>query len=160
VGSALATGDASLAPAPALGGSVELLAVGLFASALAAVRDELVLRGFVLRATRGLLPTWVCLVVCGAAAAAARFGVEGGSLVALAAEALRGIALGALWTRDRGAWMAFGANASWMWTLGSLTHGGLLDVRFVVAPDATPAALGVLTIVTLAACASFRRRRA
>src|SRR5208283_215789 len=143
VASSLATRGASVVSSASLGASIELLGVGLFASTLAAVRDELLLRGFVLRATRGLLPTWVCLLVCGAAAAAARFGVDGGSPVSLAVEGLRGIALGAFWVGDRGAWTAFAANASWMWTLGSLAHGGLFDVRFVVEPDQTVAALAV-----------------
>jgi hypothetical protein len=158
VGSALATRAASIGPTASIGPSIGLLGVGLCAATLTAVRDELLLRGVVLRATRGLLPTWASLLVCGAAAAAARFGVDGTSPVSLAAEALRGIALGALWTRDRGAWMAFAANASWMWTLGAVTHGGLFDLRFLVEPDEATTALVVLAAFAFAAWASIRRR--
>ncbi len=111
---------------PALG----LLAVGLIVSVLAAVRDELLLRGVVLRATNGPLPTWAAVGVCGAAAAAARFGVEGAVGLALAGEAIKGIVLGGLWVRDRGAWMAVAANTAWTWAMGSVVGGGLLDIRF------------------------------
>jgi Type II CAAX prenyl endopeptidase Rce1-like len=110
--------------------SVGLLAVGLVVSVLGAVRDELLLRGIVLRATRGVLPIWAALLVCGAAAAAARFGVEGAIGLVLAGEAIKGAALGAIWVKDRGAWMAVAANTAWTWTIGSVVGGGLLDVRF------------------------------
>jgi hypothetical protein len=138
---AMATGGAATAKSqPAVG----LLAVGLVIAALSAVRDELLLRGFVLRATRALLPAWAALLACGAAAAAARFGVEGTVGLSLAVEALRGIVLGAIWMRDRGAWMAVGANTAWTWGLGSIVRGGLLDVRFATEPDAGLPALVVL----------------
>lgn len=110
--------------------SVPLLAVGLVVSLLAAVRDELLLRGLVLRATRGPLPTWAALLVCGAAAAAARYGVEGALGLVLAGEAIKGAALGAVWVKDRGAWMAVAANTAWTWAIGPVVGGGLLDVRF------------------------------
>lgn len=127
VGIALAAHVASLAGHSP---SVPLLAVGLVVSLLAAVRDELLLRGLVLRVVRGSLPTWGALVVCGAAAAAARYGVEGALSLVLAAEAVKGVALGAIWVKDRGAWMAVAANTAWTWTVGSVVGGGLLDVRF------------------------------
>jgi hypothetical protein len=137
--------------------SLEMLGVGLVAALLAAVRDELILRGFVLRATRGLAPPWVSLLACGMAAAAARFGVDGASGTALTAEALRGVALAALWIHDRGAWMAWAANASWTWTFGSLLHGGLVDIRFVADADDAASTLVVLTIAALSAAAPRRR---
>jgi hypothetical protein len=127
VGVALLAHAASLVSSPP---SVGLLAVGLVVSVLGAVRDELLLRGVVLRATRRLLPTWAALLVCGAAATAARFGVEGAMGVVLAVEAIKGVALGAIWVKDRGAWMAVAANTAWTWTIGSVVGGGLLDVRF------------------------------
>jgi hypothetical protein len=127
VGVALLAHRASAVSSPPAFG---LLAVGLVVSVLGAVRDELLLRGVVLRATRGVLPTWAALVVCGAAAAAARFGVEGAMGVVLAGEAIKGAALGAIWVKDRGAWMAVAANTAWTWTIGSVVGGGLLDVRF------------------------------
>jgi hypothetical protein len=134
--------------------SLEVVAVGLVAAGFGAVRDELVLRGVVLRATRGLLPEWASLLVCGAAAASARFGIDGSLTPSIAAEGLRGVALGALWTRDRGAWLAWGANASWMWTLGSLTRGGLVDLRLATEPDGTATAIAVLGAIAAAALAA------
>ncbi|MGA7119930.1 MAG: hypothetical protein WBY94_07535, partial [Polyangiaceae bacterium] len=79
--------------------------------------------------------------------------------LALTAEALRGIALASLWVRDRGAWMAVAANASWMWTLGSLAHGGLFDVRFVVEPDDAATAVAILAGFAIAGWVSIRRRK-
>jgi hypothetical protein len=146
--------------AAALGGSapsIELLAVGLMTSVLAAVRDELLLRGVVLRSTRGLMPTWASLAVCGAAAAAARFGADGVFTVSIAADTVRGIALGALWVRDRGAWMASAANASWLWTLGPIAHGGLVDMRFATEPNDGRIALAVLAVCALVAGLARRR---
>jgi hypothetical protein len=139
-------GAAMASPSPAIGS----LAVGLIVSTLAAVRDELFLRGIVLRATRGLLPGWAALAACGLAAAAARFGVDGTVGLATLAEAFRGMALGSLWVRDRGAWMAVGANAAWTWGLHSVVHGGLLDVRFVTEADA-----GIPAVVLLALSAAL-----
>jgi hypothetical protein len=140
--------------------SLGLLGVGLLISMLTAVRDELILRGVVLRTTRGLAPRWVSLLVCGMVAAAARFGVDAGvGGLPLSAEALRGVALAALWVHDRGVWMAWAANAAWMWTLGSVAHGGLLDTRFSTEPDATVSTIVVLSIVALAAAVPRRRPR-
>lgn len=131
--------------------TVGLLAVGFVVAVLSAVRDELFLRGVVLRATRGLLATPVALAACGAAAAAARFGVDGTIGLVLLVEALRGIALGAIWVKDRGAWMAVGANASWLWCLGSVVRGGLIDVRFATEADAGTPALVVAAAGAVAA---------
>jgi hypothetical protein len=134
------------------------LAVGLGAAMLAAVRDELLLRGVVLRATRGLLPGWAALVACGAAAAAARLGIDGAFSVAMAAEALRAVALAGLWMRDRGAWMAWGANTAWTWTLDSVARGGALDVRFAAEPDSLGGTLAVLALAVAFATTSIGRR--
>jgi len=127
--------------------SVSALAVGLLLGALSAVRDELLLRGFVLRVTRGLFGTPIAIVVCGVAAAAARLGVDGVVTLAIVAEGLRGTALGTIWIRDRGAWMAIAANAAWTWTAGPLTHGGLFDLRFVREPDTSAPAILVLAVI-------------
>jgi hypothetical protein len=132
--------------------SLGVLVVGLFVAALGAVRDELLLRGVVVRATR-LLPVGVTLVACGLAAAAARFGADGRVDGALAIEGLRGAVFGALWVRDRGAWMACAANAVWTWTMGPVTSGGLLDVRFAVARGAGPASIAVVAAVAAVAAA-------
>jgi hypothetical protein len=131
--------------------TVSSLLVGLMVGTLGAVRDELLLRGFVLRATRGLLGTPAAVLVCGGAAAAARFGIDGVITLAILAEALRAVALGALWVRDRGAWMAVAASAAWAWAAGPIVHGGLFDVRFRTEVDASIPALGVLAVAAAAA---------
>jgi hypothetical protein len=130
--------------------AVATLALGLGLAALGAVRDELLLRGMVLRATRSL-PAWVGLLVCGAAAAAARFGLDGAPTLAMAADAARGVAFGALWRRDRGAWMPWGANTAWAWAAGPGSHGGLVDVRFAAEPVADAPTLALLGTAALAA---------
>jgi hypothetical protein len=140
---ALATGRAAMAGWRPSGG---LLAVGLVVAILESVRDELFLRGVVLRATRGMWPAWAALVACGAAAGAARFGLDGAIGLGLLVESLRGVALGALWVKDRGAWMAVAANATWKWGLGSVIGGGLVDIRF-----ATSATAGMPALVAVAA---------
>jgi hypothetical protein len=127
------------------------LLVGLVVAGLGAVRDELLLRGVVIRATR-LLPVGATLVACGLAAAAARFGLDGGFSPALIPEALRGTALGALWVRDRGAWMACAANAAWTWTMGPVFGGNLLDVRFASEATSGACSIAVLGVATVAAC--------
>jgi hypothetical protein len=153
--SALATHTASMVPSMPSAG---LLAVGLFAASLSAVRDELLLRGVVLRTTRGLLPTWAALLACGAAAAAARVGVEDGlTPVVIVGVALRGIALAGIWVRDRGVWAAWAANTAWIWTFDSLAHGGLVDVTLGAPPDGAPTSIAVLTIAAVVAFASRRR---
>jgi hypothetical protein len=154
---ALATKVAVRQPgAPAVGA----LVIGLLIAGLAAVRDELLLRGVVLGATRGLLPGWAALASCGAAAAAARFGAFGAeSGPVLAVEALRGVALASLWMRDRGAWMACAANACWTWALDSVVRGGLISVRFVVEPNASVPALAVLSLAASGASAWALRSR-
>jgi len=83
------------------------------------------------------------------------FGVLG---LGLLVEAMRGIALGGLWLADRGAWMAVGASAAWSWTLGALVRGGLVDVRFAAAGDASAAALIVAGAAAVAAVLWARRR--
>lgn len=152
---ALAAHGATIARAqPAVGA----LVLGLLVAALSAVRDELFLRGAILRMARGLLPAWVALLACGAAEAAARFGTGDGGGLALLVDALRGIALGAVWTRDRGAWMACAANAAWAWTLGSVTRGAAFDIRFATEPEAGLPALAVTAAAALAAAVWALRR--
>ena len=139
---------------------VGALALGLGAAMLAAVRDELLLRGAVLRATRGVLPSWAALLVCGAAAAAARLGIDGSFSLAIATDGLKAVALASLWVRDRGAWMAWGANTAWTWTLGAVARGGVVDVRFVAEPDTLASTMAVLAATCAVAGASIARRSA
>jgi len=94
------------------------------------------------------MPRVTVLLVCGAVGAAARWGVEGGGTTPMIAEAFRAVVLGAIWMRDRGAWMACAANATWTWSLGSIVRGGLIDVRFGIEPES-----GMPTLVVLGAAA-------
>ena len=168
LGAALGGGVAAVVVVTALvGGSAQiaersfgpgLLGIGLVVSLLTAARDELLLRGVVLRVTRGLLPWWASLLACGALAAAARYGLDGALGPGLLVEALKGAALGGVWLVDRGAWMAVGASAAWSWTLGSLVRGGLVDVRFARESDASPAALLVVAAAAIGAWLWVGRR--
>jgi len=117
---ALAMHAASFAGASPAGGP---LALGALVAALTAVRDELVLRGVVLRSMGGLLGAPLAVLLCGGVAAAARLGLDGSITLGVAAEAFRGVALAALWMYGRGAWMAFGANSAWTFVLGSALRG-------------------------------------
>ena len=123
---AVTAGRASFAAVtPAWGG----LLIGALSAVLAAVRDELLLRGMVLKVARSLGGFGASVALCGAAGAAARLGADHVTAVAVLVEALRGAALGAVWMRDRGAWMAVGASTAWVWVLDAATGGALLDVR-------------------------------
>lgn len=150
----LAMRQASISPAaPALGS----LLLGVLVAVLGAVRDELLLRGMVLRIGRPLLGTPVALLVCAAAAAAVRSGAADATALAIAVEGIRGLALSLLWIRDRGAWMAIAANSAWTWGLDSVTRGDLFDVRFHAEPASSVQALAVLVGVTAAAAWWVRR---
>jgi hypothetical protein len=150
---AIATRAAFVAPALAApaGLSATPLLVGLVVAALGAVRDELLLRGVVLGASR-LLPVTVALLACGGAAAAVRLGTDGVVTSALAADALRGVALGGVWVRDRGAWMACAANTAWTWTMTFLLRGGGMDLRFV-SPSGADGGTGLVVLAVVAVAA-------
>ncbi|WP_394839534.1 hypothetical protein LVJ94_21860 [Pendulispora rubella] len=129
VGSALLTRAASFHGAAHVG--VLPLVNGLIVSVLLAVRDELILRGMVLRALDGAVPRAVELVVCGLVAAAAVWGSKEGAAPALeiVAAGVFGAGFAVLWKMDRGAWMAWGANATFHYVMTTLTHGAVFDVR-------------------------------
>jgi hypothetical protein len=110
------------------------LGVGLFSAALAAARDELLLRGIPLRAFRHVGPTSLLLLVAGGAAAAAEYGLlastaEGIPAAQLVIAGLSGIVFASLWIRDRGGWLAFGAHTAWTLATGAMIGGGILDLR-------------------------------
>jgi len=149
------------------------LAVGLMSGSLLAARDELLLRGVVIRAFRHACPPIVILAICGGAAAAAEYG----SLVAisevsaprLAVAALLGVAFAALWLRDRGAWLAFGAHTGWSLATGAAIGGGVLDLRSSSTawgganaglPASLAAAAALLPLAALAVAGSRRRQKA
>jgi hypothetical protein len=107
--------------------------IGLFTAALCAARDELLLRGIPLRAFRHACPTVGLLLVCGGAGAAAEYGVlaAAGDVhgVRVLVAGLLGVVFAALWIKDRGGWVAFGAHTAWTVATGGLIRGGLFDLR-------------------------------
>jgi hypothetical protein len=120
--------------------TLSMLTLGLLIAGLTAMRDELLLRGVVLRALEQSAPAGVGLVVCGLAGAAATVGTAlaaaGDSVVLPWHESLiaglMSVCFALLWKRDRGAWQAWGAHAAWLWITGPVAHGGLIDLRWKV----------------------------
>ena len=154
LGAALALRRATIAE---VSFSVSTLFVGAVVTGFAAARDELLLRGLVLRALGPRASVGVRLAVCAAAGVAARFGADAAATPwSLAVAGLLAVGFSALWIADRGAWLAWGANAAFSLVLGPLAQGAVLDVRATGAPlDAGPLGLAVA-----AAFAAFSVRRA
>lgn len=133
----LATRAASFAPfAPAAAS----LLLGCVTAILHAVREEMLFRGLVLRVLPPATPALLALFVCGLAGACGEIGDAlasplGFTLLDGSARATlsfgEGVLFAALWQRDRGAWMAVAAHATWRMAMGPLVSGGLLDLRFV-----------------------------
>jgi len=140
------------------------LAFAVARAAALAVRDELLFRGlpFAAASRAGIPPVWArafgalaggaaVLLVPGAGPAAVLLGVSSGLLFAT------------LWERDGGAWMAVGAHTGWRLLVGSLLHGGLMDLDWhhgELAVGATASGGPAwLAIGTLAAAAVAIRRR-
>lgn len=161
----LATGGAKQTPAAP--SSLTLL-FGLLVAAATAARDELLLRGFPLRVMARVRTAFgprgeaAALAVVVAVGAAAAFGA-GGSPREAVLGAIEAAALGALWMRDRGAWMAFGANAAFQYATKSLVKGGAVSLEstgpldFTLAPPSL-AVLGILAAIVSAAALLPRRR--
>jgi hypothetical protein len=127
------------------------LAIGFIVAALTAVRDELMLRGFVLRALAGWPLWWALLIACGLAGASAQLGAQGTTAIEVAAAGISGVASGAIWQKDRGAWMAVGARTAWLFASGAIIRGGLLDLRFANTAWGNASMIVASTIIALAA---------
>jgi membrane protease YdiL (CAAX protease family) len=142
------------------------LATGLVVTLLAAVRDELLVRGVVLRLYGRLEPRLDAQIACALAAAAAAIAEPGVAPSHVAVAALGGFLLAAIWQRDRGAWMALGANAAWSWGTGTVVRGGIVDLRGGSlgwwsadgAIGGAPVAVVVLTAIAVAVVADAKRR--
>ena len=92
------------------------LLVATVDAAVVSVRDEMLLRGVVLRVA-GKRPRAFALVATALASVAWRLGAQGGAGVPLAdllAEAVAGAWFGALWLRHRGGAVAWGAHTAWL----------------------------------------------
>ena len=134
------------------------LIIGLLVSACAAVRDELMLRGLVLRALGPTAKLPVQLLVCGLAGAAFRFGTQADATPAAIVFAFASsIAFACLWLRDRGAWLAAGANAAFTFVTGPVAQGTILDVRSKTTLDGTIVAL-VCGVFFAGSAISYARR--
>jgi membrane protease YdiL (CAAX protease family) len=130
------------------------------------VRDELLLRGLVLRVASGPA-RWPSLVACGLASVAAALGrsPRGLSAPALIATAVGGVLFGAVWLRERGAWGAVFAHAAWLWATATLARGALVDVRAASTPWASGeggiesgwAAVVTLSLLAIVALVAWRR---
>lgn len=154
LGAALALRHATIAD---VGLSISTLFVGAVVTAFAAARDELLLRGLVLRALGPRASVGLRLAVCAAAGVAYRFGTDPAATPwSLGVAALLAVGFSGLWIADRGAWLAWGANAAFSLVLGPLAQGAVLDVRAVGASlDGGP-----LGLVVAAGFAAFSVRRA
>lgn len=144
------------------------LGVGLLVACFSAARDELLLRGLVIRVLAGWSRGAPVIAAC-ALAAGARVWFSGDATPqSVIVSGAAGAALGCVWLVDRGAWMAVGANAAWTFFSGSLSHGALLDVRGGLEPwgggalgvsGGRTSALGMGVIAAIAVAWWRRRRR-
>jgi hypothetical protein len=145
---------------------VAALGTGFLVALLVGVRDELLLRGVVLRLFGPLTRRLDAQIGCAIAAAAASFAEPGIAPSRVAVAALGGFLLAAVWQRDRGAWMALGANAAWSWGTGTVLRGGLVDLRGGAAAwwsadgalGGSPVAVVVLAAIACAVVADAKRR--
>lgn len=133
--------------------SIGVLALGLGMAAVEAVRDELLLRGLVLRVTEGILPNGAGIAACAVAGACARFGADGHVTAALLFDGLRAGALAALWIRDRGAWLAVGANTGFAWTAATLAWAGVIGAQSPRPVVESGPAIAIVTAAFLVASA-------
>jgi membrane protease YdiL (CAAX protease family) len=136
---ALAAGVAAMGLSRALGwfhvesttGPSAALAFAVARAAAVSVRDELLFRGVPLVAmARAGVPARIARAFSALVSGAALVLVPGVTPAALALAVVSGWLFAALWDRDRGAWAAVGAHAAWVLLLGSVTHGGVLDLAW------------------------------
>lgn len=111
-------------------GSFEVasLLTGLLVAALSAVRDELLLRGIVLRALQSFTRGPLLVAACAAAAVARVWFAEGTTPESAIVSGAAAAALACIWLVDRGAWMAVGANAAFLFCANTMMRGPI-DVR-------------------------------
>ncbi len=139
--------------------SIVALLVAAAVSTAAAVRDELVLRGILLRAAgfgsgaRFRRPSWPSAVPFLAAAGLAAALSEPTLGLDAAFRFASGVAFASVWQLDRGAFMACSANAVLRFATGTLVSGGAVDLR--VAPGAFAGSSGILSSVAAVALASL-----
>lgn len=140
--------------------TIPAAALGLLTAGLTAMRDELLLRGIVIRAFKHLLPLPILFLVCGLAGAAARMGDPDASKIEIVSSAALGVIFASAWIADRGAWLAWGAHATWTWIVSTLARGVILDAKSPSGGglDGDVVVVGVL-VVTAIATARFSATR-
>ncbi len=112
--------------------SVELsvLALGLLGAVLQAWRDELLHHGVVLRVLRDTpVSPAVRVLACGVTSAGAALGRSDATPRTMFVALLLGVVSGALWVRDRGAWLPCAARTATTFTATTLLAGGLVQAR-------------------------------
>lgn len=108
------------------------IGIGLVSAILIALRDELLFHGLVLRIVRDVGSPLLRALACGLTSAGASLGEPSASGGEAAARFVFGTLLGALWLRDRGAWLPVSAHAVFLFVTGPLFHGGLVEVDLAV----------------------------
>jgi hypothetical protein len=106
------------------------LGLGLAAPLAFAARDELLYRGLPLLLMRGRIPDRYALPFCALLGAAPLALKPGASLIGVVLAASSGAFFAILWRIGRGAWVAWGAHAGWLFMAGAGIHGALLDAWF------------------------------
>lgn len=90
------------------------LLTGFAVAAFTAARDELLLRGIVIRTMQSFTRGWPVLVACAAAAIARGWFDESMTPQSALVTGIGAVALACIWLVDRGAWMAVGAHAAFL----------------------------------------------
>jgi hypothetical protein len=132
-------------------GAVSFVVTSIITAGLVAMRDELVLHGVTLRALDKAAPALLRVLACGVMSAAAGFG-EGLPVRGVLARGLFGAIAGALWVRDRGAWLPWGASTAWLVTTDLFLHGGVYEAHASAstwAGDAAGPLAGSAAVVAL-----------
>jgi hypothetical protein len=114
-----------------------MIVIGVITAGLHAWRDELLLHGIVLRALglfdlddeSGRPHDLFRVMACGATSAGAALGRSDASARTVVVAALLGILFGALWVRDRGAWMPWAAHTAFRFLTDTLLAGGIVQMR-------------------------------
>jgi hypothetical protein len=136
---ALAAGIATIGVAAALRwfhveatlGPSTALAFAVARAAAVSVRDELLFRGIPLAAAaRAGVPAPIARGFSALVSGASLVLVPGVTPAALALAVASGWLFASLWEKDRGAWAAVGAPAAWVLLLGSVLHGGVVDLAW------------------------------
>lgn len=173
-GAAMGAGAAiaTLALATALAGarvktgsiSVTEILFGAVVPVFAGMRHELLAHGLGLRIVGDVRPP---VKVAALAALSAGLGLGAGAApVEIAVLAALGACTGLLWVRDRGAWRAVAAHASWLWVTTTLLRGAVVEVTApagrLVGADGSPftGPLGVVVLASALALMAWRLRPA